>query len=188
MLTRLVSTIVVAGIGFALVAGPAQAADDIEAKVQTCAVCHGANGTPLDPKTMPNIWGQQPYYILKQLMNYRNGMRTHPVMTAIARGLQDADLRPIAAYFAGKTWPANPTPAAAAPPPNGIAMCVPCHQQKFEGGPSWPRLAGLNYDYLVSAMRAFATEERTNNEDMVKIMKMFSDGDREAMARYLAGM
>ena len=53
---------------------------------------------------------------------------------------------------------------------------------------SWPRLAGLNYDYLVASMRAFANEERTNNEDMVKIMKMFTDAERDAMARYLAGL
>ena len=39
---------------------------------------------------------------------------------------------------------------------------------------------------MVAAMKAFANEERTNNEDMVKIMKLFSDSEREAMARYLA--
>jgi cytochrome c553 len=188
MFTRICSTIIAAGVMFALAGVPTRAQDGIEGKAQACAACHGANGVPLDPKTMPNIWGQQPYYILKQLMNYRNGMRAHPIMTPFARGLQEADLRPMAAYFAAKPWPANPAPVASAAPPNGIAMCVPCHQSKFEGGPSWPRLAGLNYDYLVAAMRAFATEERTNNEDMVKIMKMFSDSDRDAMARYLAGL
>ena len=187
MFTRFISTTFAAGVIFAFAGVPVHAQGGIEAKVQACAACHGANGTPMDPKTMPNIWGQQSYYILKQLMNYRNGMRDHPIMTPLARGLQEADLRPIAAYFAAKPWPAN-APAAPAAPPNGIAMCVPCHQPKFEGGPSWPRLAGLSYEYLVAAMRAFATEDRTNNEDMVKIMKMFSDSERDAMARYLAGL
>ena len=43
---------------FAFAGVTAQAQDaNIEAKVQVCAACHGANGTPLDPKTMPNIWG-----------------------------------------------------------------------------------------------------------------------------------
>jgi cytochrome c553 len=142
----------------------------------------------MDPKTIPNIWGQQPYYLFKQLRNYRDGMREHPVMTPIAKGLQEADLRAIAAYFAAKPWPAHTAAAAPGAQPNGMAMCMPCHQPKFEGGPSWPRLAGLNQDYLVASMRAFATEARTNNEDMVKIMKMFSDSDRDAMARYLAGL
>jgi cytochrome c553 len=67
-------------------------------------------------------------------------------------------------------------------------MCTPCHQANFQGGISWPRIAGLNYDYMVAAMKAFANEERTNNQDMVKIMKLFSDSEREAMARYLAAL
>ena len=67
-------------------------------------------------------------------------------------------------------------------------MCTPCHQQNFQGGVSWPRLAGLSYEYLVASMRAFATEQRTNNTDMVQMMKLFTDGEREAMARYLAGL
>ena len=154
-----------------------------------CKACHGANGTPLDPKTMPNIWGQQPYYILTQLVHYRNGMRENPVMASIAKTLQQSDLRPLAAYFAAKPWPAaSNAPAPPAETPKGLTMCTPCHQANFQGGISWPRVAGLNYDYMVAAMKAFAAEERTNNMDMVKIMKLFSDSERDAMARYLAAL
>jgi cytochrome c553 len=188
MFARFISTIIASGFIFALAGLPAQAQGDIEGKVRVCAVCHGANGTPMDPKTIPNIWGQQPYYLFKQLMNYRDGMREHAVMSPIAKGLQQADLRAIAAYFAAKPWPPHAGAASTAAMPSNMAMCVPCHQPKFEGGPSWPRLAGLSYEYLAASMRAFANEERTNNEDMVKIMKMFPDSDRDAMARYLAGL
>jgi cytochrome c553 len=201
MLSRCVSTIIAAGFA-AVLAAPAQAQGtqpgtqptpptpaDIEAKAQMCAACHGANGTPLDPKTMPNIWGQQPYYILTQLVHYRNGMRENPVMASIAKTLQQSDLRPLAAYFAAKPWPAaSNTPPAPAETPKGLTMCTPCHQANFQGGISWPRVAGLNYDYMVAAMRSFANEERTNNMDMVKIMKLFSDSERDAMARYLAAL
>ena len=51
-----------------------------------------------------------------------------------------------------------------------------------------PRLAGLSYEYLSAQMRAFADGQRTNNEDMPKIMKDVSESDLEAMARYLAGL
>ena len=47
------------GVGFAFAVVPACAADDIEAKAQACAACHGQNGVPTDPKTIPIIWGQQ---------------------------------------------------------------------------------------------------------------------------------
>jgi hypothetical protein len=35
-------------------------------------------------------------------------------------------------------------------------------------------------------MRSFADGERTNDADMVQIMKAVSPADREAMARYLS--
>ena len=188
MFTRLFSTILGAAVGFAVAAVPADAADDIEAKVQSCAVCHGQNGVPIDPKTIPIIWGQQQSYLVKQLRDYRNGERDNPIMSPIAKALAQEDLRKIAAYFAAKSWPAQQAAAAAASPPNGIAQCQPCHQPNFEGGPPAPRLAGLSYEYLVAAMRDFAADERTNNGDMPKFMQALTDSERDAMARYLAGL
>jgi cytochrome c553 len=188
MTTRLFSMIFCAGLGLAVIAAPASAADDIEAKVQVCAVCHGQNGVPLDPKTMPIIWGQQQSYLMKQLRNYRNGERNNPIMTPIAKGLAEDDLRKLAAYFAAKTWPAQTAAAASASPPNGIAQCQPCHQPNFAGGPQAPRLAGLSYEYLAASMHGFAADKRTNNGDMPKFMQALSDSERDAMARYLAGL
>lgn len=188
MFTRLFSTILGAAVGFAVAAVPADAADDIEAKVQSCAVCHGQNGVPIDPKTIPIIWGQQQSYLVKQLRDYRNGERDNPIMSPIAKSLAQEDLRKIAAYFAAKSWPARQAAAAAASPPNGIAQCQPCHQPNFEGGPPAPRLAGLSYEYLVAAMRDFAADERTNNGDMPKFMQALTDSERDAMARYLSGL
>jgi len=188
MFTRLFSTIVGAGIGFTITALSAYAADDIEAKAQMCDACHGQNGVPADPKTIPIIWGQQQSYLVKQLRDYRNGERDNPIMSPIAKALAQEDLRKIAAYFAAKSWPARQAAAAAASPPNGIAQCQPCHQPNFEGGPPAPRLAGLSYEYLVASMRDFAADERTNNGDMPKFMQALTDSERDAMARYLAGL
>ena len=188
MFTRLFSTILGAAVGFAVAAVPADAADDIEAKVQSCAVCHGQNGVPIDPKTIPIIWGQQQSYLVKQLRDYRNGERDNPIMSPIAKALAQEDLRKIAAYFAAKSWPARQAAAAAASPPNGIAQCQPCHQPNFEGGPPAPRLAGLSYEYLVASMRDFAADERTNNGDMPKFMRALTDSERDAMARYLSAL
>jgi cytochrome c553 len=188
MFTRLFSTIFGAGISFAVAAVAAQAADDIEAKAQMCAACHGQNGVPTDPKTIPIIWGQQQSYLVKQLHDYRSGDRDNPIMSPIAKGLAQDDLRKIAAYFAAKSWPAQQATAAPASPPNGIAQCQPCHQPKFEGGPPAPRLAGLSYEYLVASMRSFATDERTNNGDMPKFMQALTDSERDAMARYLSAL
>jgi cytochrome c553 len=188
MFARLFLAIFGAAISLTAAAAPASAADDIEAKAQACAACHGQNGVPIDPKTVPIIWGQQQAYLVKQLHDYRSGDRDNAIMSPIAKGLAQQDLRKIAAYFAAKTWPGQNAAAAPAPPPKGIAQCQPCHQQKFEGGMPAPRLAGLSYDYLVASMRSFATDERTNNGDMPKFMQALKDDEREAMARYLSAL
>jgi len=188
MLTRFFSAIVAAGIGFAVTVDRAQAADDIEAKAQPCAACHGANGNSVDPKTIPVIWGQEQSYLMKQLRDFRNGERKSAVMSPIAKDLAEGDLRQLAAYFAGKTWPARR--GAAKPPsaPKGLAQCQACHQPKFDGGTPAPRLAGLSYEYLVAQMHAFATEERSNNLDMPRFMQMLSESQRRTIARYLSAL
>jgi cytochrome c553 len=177
------------GVGiFAASAAPASAADDIEAKAQACAACHGANGVPTDPKTMPIIWGQQANYLYKELHDYKSGDRKSPIMAPVVADISLPDLRQLANYFAAKPWPPKQGSGAAGTPPAGIAQCQPCHQPNFEGGAPAPRLAGLSYDYLAREMNNFADGTRTNNGDMPGFMKALSDSDRDAMAHYLAGL
>jgi cytochrome c553 len=189
MFTRLFSTAIAAGFLVAA-AAPLQAQDTVEAKVQACNACHGSNGMPADPKTMPIIWGQQVSYLFKQLSDYRNGAREHPIMSPLAKSIQRDDLRPVAVYFGGKTWPAKAAGSMPGSPPAAekIAVCKACHQPNFEGGPPGPRLAGLSYEYLKAQMDGFANDARTNNQDMQAVMKALSESDRDQIAHYLAGL
>ena len=186
MLTRFASTLF--GIFIGLAMAPAHAADDIEAKAQVCAACHGAKGVPTDPKTIPVIWGQQESYLMKQLRDFRNGERPSDVMAPLAKGLAEADLRQFAAYFAAKPWPSKKAQAKPPAAPKGIAQCQACHQPSFEGGMPAPRLAGLSYEYLSTAMRAFAKDERRNNLDMPGFMRARPDQERNAIARYRSAL
>ena len=188
MHTRFFSAIFGMGIGLAVAIPPVHAADEIEAKAQLCAACHGGKGAPADPKTTPVIWGQQQSYLMKQMRDFRNGERNSAIMSPIAKDLAEGDLRKIAAYFAAKTWPALRASANPPLPPKSIAQCQACHQPDFQGGMPAPRLAGLSYEYLVAAMRAFATEERSNNLDMPKFMQMLTERERNAIARYLSAL
>jgi cytochrome c553 len=122
------------------------------------------------------------------LHDYRSGDRDNPIMSPIAKGLAQEDLRKIGAYFAAKTWPTQHAATTAASPPSGTAQCLPCHQPNFAGGPPAPRLAGLSYDYLDAAMRSFATGKRTNNGDMPKFMQALTGSQRDAIARYLSAL
>src|SRR5260370_41844879 len=114
MFTGFFSAILGMCIGLVIAIPPAHAADDIEAKAQLCAACHGANGVATDPKTIPVIWGQEQSYLMKQMRDFRNGERSSAVMSPIAKDLAETDLRKLAAYFAPKSWP-PPSAAAKAP-------------------------------------------------------------------------
>jgi cytochrome c553 len=174
----------------AVVAFPAYAADDIASRVQVCAGCHGQDGKPATPVT-PIIWGQQGSYLYKELHDYHSGARSNEIMSSIVQSFSLADLRAMADYFAAEPWPtpaAKAAKAAATPAPQGLAMCKACHGQNFEGGAPAPRLAGLDYTYLVNAMNGFADKTRTNNLDMPGFMRALTKSQREAMARYLSAL
>ena len=171
-----------------VVVAPVQAVDEIEPKAQACTACHGTKGVPIDLKTIPVIWGQQESYLMKQLRDFRNGERKSEVMAPLAKGLDEGDLRKLAAYFAAKPWPARSAAAKPAAAPKTIAQCQACHQPNFEGGMPAPRLAGLSYEYLVQEMREFAADERTNNLDMPKFMRALTERERDAIARYLSAL
>jgi cytochrome c553 len=81
--------------------GAAQAGDVAagKAKSATCAGCHGGNGISMVPM-YPNLAGQKEQYLVKQLKAFRDGSRTDPTMSAMAKPLSDADIDNLAAYFA----------------------------------------------------------------------------------------
>src|SRR5256885_3448109 len=148
MVTRFSSAFFGMGSGLALAIPPAHAADEIEAKAQLCAACHGDKGTPADPKTIPDIWGQEQSYLMKQMRDFRNGERASAIMSPIAKNLAEGDLRKIAAYFAAKTWPSRRASAKPPLPPKGIAQCQACYQPDFRGWYPAPPLARPSYEYL----------------------------------------
>lgn len=77
------------------VAGDAAAG---KAKSATCAGCHGAAGISANP-LWPNLAGQQEAYLVKQMKAFRDGTRSDPMMSPMAKPLSDADIDNLAAYF-----------------------------------------------------------------------------------------
>ena len=171
----------------ATVGNTAEAEAILGAKLLVCNTCHGDRGAPKTAPT-PIIWGLQENYLLKQLNDFQSGARKNDVMNWMATALSKAEVAPAAAYFAKKDWPARTANVASAAAPTAIAVCQICHQQNFVGGLPAPRLAGQTYEYLVEAMRRYAEGERTNSPEMIQIMKAMAPAERDAMARYIAGL
>jgi cytochrome c553 len=66
-----------------------------------CAACHGADLKGLGP--MPGIAGRSPTYIMRQLYDFKHGMRTGPgsaLMNPTVAKLSDEDMISLAAYIA----------------------------------------------------------------------------------------
>jgi cytochrome c553 len=126
------------------------------------------------------------------MKDFRTKARDVELMTWAALTIHDdAEMAAVTQFFSKKTWPAPRAAAAkggATQRPNGMAVCEACHQLNFAGGPTGPRLAGQNYEYLVEAMRKFADGERKNNPEMAQVMATVQPAQREAMARYLSGL
>ena len=77
-----------------------QAAAARKAGASVCTNCHGANGIGTD-RAWPNLAGQSKDYLADALKAYASGTRSNVVMSALAKGMSDADAEKLAAYYAG---------------------------------------------------------------------------------------
>jgi cytochrome c553 len=69
---------------------------------KNCAACHGDTGIASNP-AWPTLAGQQAGYLVNALKAFRAGLRKDPMMSGVTRGLSDADVANLAAYYAGQS-------------------------------------------------------------------------------------
>jgi cytochrome c553 len=75
-------------------------AGKLKAKTAGCEVCHGAMGISANP-AWPSLAGQQEAYLVNVLKAYQTRARQNPMMARLVKGLSDADIGQLAAYYAG---------------------------------------------------------------------------------------
>lgn len=68
-------------------------------KAAQCAPCHGPQGLSTAPDA-PNLAGQPQIYLAAQLKAFRDGKRTHEVMSVMAKPLSDVDIEQLAQWYA----------------------------------------------------------------------------------------
>lgn len=159
-----------------------------------CTMCHGAQG--MSSSDAPNLAGQYPEVIIKQLIDYRDGKRSSSFMTALSKGLSQRDIEDLAAYYAylpkARTAPttydeALPALVRVGAPLRNIAPCVSCHggvDQKF--GAPW--LEGMPRGYLAQELKAFRAGDRHNDPEAVmrNVARSMSDQEIEEVAAFYA--
>ena len=202
----------IAALALALACGTAAAADEAAAPAakadlakggaissQVCAACHSADGSRGSP-AQPILQGQHPEYLVKQLTEYKSGKRKNPIMQGIASTLSEADMKNVAAFYAGKQ--AKPGFAKSKDSValgekiwrGGIAerevpACAGCHSPTGGGIPSqYPRLAGQHGDYTEAQLVAFRGGVRTNSPVMTGVAAKMNDREIKAVADYVTGL
>ena len=160
-----------------------------------CTMCHGAQG--MSASNAPNLAGQYPEVVIKQLRDYKGEKRSSPIMVALSKGLSDRDIADLAAYYASlpkaRTAPTTydeslPALVRVGAPLRNIAPCISCHggvDQKL--GAPW--IEGMPRDYLVEQLRAFRSGERRNDIEgqMRAVAHPLSDAEIDAVSTFYAG-
>ena len=193
----------VSGAVPALAAEPATvgSAEAGQEKAAVCAACHGMDGKALQPN-YPNLAGQHPSYVAKQLTNYRDGERVNALMSGQAANLTDQDILDLAAYY-GDMEPIQGVAAeenltlgeniyrggiTAA----GVPSCMGCHGPGGVGNPAavYPLLSGQQTAYTADQLRYFRSGERNNdpNAMMRSIAHRLTDTEIEAVSNYIQGL
>jgi predicted CXXCH cytochrome family protein len=73
-----------------------------------CSACHGETGVGSNP-AWPNVAGQKAVYLANTLKAFRAGLRKDPMMAGVVRGLSDADIANLAAFYSAQSCgPASP--------------------------------------------------------------------------------
>ena len=172
-----------------------------QAKSVLCASCHGSDGNSV-LAINPKLAGQNATYIVKQLMDFKSGVRADPTMAAMVLSLSERDMQDIAAWYSSQSVTlqgANPdsmelgeTLYRAGNQEIAMAACSACHSPSGRGNApaGFPSLSGQHAEYTLKQLKSFRAGERANdtNAMMRTIVERFTDKELEALASYVSGL
>jgi len=192
-----------------VIVGTVQAQDAAKAQQiagAVCAACHAADGNSV-AATNPKIAGQIPEYLHKQLADFKAQGKKKPVrestiMTPMVANLSEADMKNLAAYYAGQQL----KPATAADKDlaalgqklwrggnatTGVPACAGCHGPAGAGIPAqYPRISGQFSEYVAAQLKAFRDGARANDPNgmMRGVAARMTEREIRAVAEYAAGL
>ncbi len=167
-------------------------------------VCHGKEGRATPDGYFPRIAGKPAGYLFNQLVNFRDGRRTFPMMEYLVDRQSDVYLQELADYFASQELPyADPVPATATEDAielgrqlvfdgdasRRIPSCRSCHGMQLVGvTPAVPGLLGLSQDYLIAQMGAWqnGTRHALAPDCMAETARELGPRDIHAIAAWLS--
>jgi cytochrome c553 len=170
-------------------------------KSRLCQSCHGEDGNSNNP-LCPNLAGQTPIYIEKQILDFQTGKRVDSIMTGISQGIiSEQDAKDIAAYFGSRKLMAGykgnkmgQIIYREGKPEKSLIACTSCHGEngkgKLDDNHAYPVIGGQTDDYIAKQLRDLRSGARHNDPDniMGNIARKLSDEEIEALADYVSGL
>ncbi len=182
-----------------VLAEPAAAKDTQQVAQNVCAACHGVDGNS-SISLNPKLAGQHPEYLLKQLTNFKDGIRANSVMAGMVANLTKEDMQGLAKYYAGQKQTLGKAKSNGVGSlgekiyrggiaATGVPACAACHGATGAGMPKqFPRVSGQHADYALQQLRTFRTAERANAPMMMTIAAKMTDAEMQAVADYMQGL
>lgn len=172
---------------------------DASRNIVACVSCHGAAGNSTIAQN-PKLAAQHEAYTYKQLVDFKTPQRNNAIMTPIAKGLSEEEMKNIASYLGGQAL----KPASARNKDTvelgkqifrggikekNVPACAACHAPNGAGIPAqFARLGGQHQDYTAAQLIAFRSGTRANSQQMTTIAKRMNDEEIQAVADYIAGL
>ena len=137
----------------------------------TCAGCHGTNGSSNGPAT-PSLAGISTEYFIDAMTEYREGTRPSTIMTRIAKGYTDEEVKVMAPFFSEKKIKSIDQGANAKKAKKGAKLhkkyCEKCHE---DGGRSAEDDAGILASQMMPYLRNTMADFTGGGREMPKKMK-----------------
>ena len=177
-----------------------------KARYAVCQACHGVDGMGNKALNSPKIAGQEPWYLERQLKNFKAGIRgadpkdkygmqMRPMALTLA---DDQSIRDMAAYVSSMPVERDVVQTLKGDLEAGKAayvMCQACHGSAGEGNKmlNSPKLAGLQDWYVARQLKNFKSGIRgTKSGDMFGMqmrpmaMSLANDEAINNVAAYIA--
>lgn len=181
-----------------------QVPDTLAQRMAACSSCHGKHGQGGGDGFNPRLAGKPTLYLYHQLLNFREGRRSYPMMQHMVTGLSDTYLHEMAAHFSALNPPYE-VPATSPYPASVLALgrklaehgdaerkvpaCQACHGKRLTGlEPAIPALLGLPRDYINNQFGAWRNGSRKTQapDCMAKVASRLSGREISALAAWLS--
>jgi len=139
-----------------------------KAAYAVCAACHGANGTGNKALNAPGIAGQEPWYLERQLKNFKGGIRgadpkdtygmqMRPMALTLANDQAVSDMAAFLSSMPVSKSSESTVKGDATAGKASYMICQTCHGPKGGGNRALnsPKLTGLQDWYIVRQLKNF---------------------------------